>query len=242
MIINCIVTDDEPIARKGICEYIGKTDYLSLIGECEDAIQLSQLLKIEKPDLLFLDIEMPYLSGLDLLSCIQNPPKVIITTAFEKYALKGYEFDVVDYLLKPISYERFRKATDKVYHHIEKESGENANEYIFVKSGKQLKKIFINDILYIESMENYITVYTTSSKEVIYSTLKLFSESLPSDYFLQVHRSYIVNIKHIHSIKKHTLMIANYQIPVARNLRNRVFNIVMNCITHAREQKCERRN
>jgi len=228
MEIKCIVTDDEPIARKGLCGYIEKIDYLSLIGECEDALQLNNLLKTDPPDLLFLDIEMPYLSGLDLLSSIQNPPKVIITSAYEKYALKGYELDVVDYLLKPISFERFMKAVDRVYHLLEKESEKNTNEYIFVKSGKQLKKIFLNEILFIESMENYVNVFTTSSKEVVYSTLKLFSESLPAGQFLQVHRSYVVNIRHIQSIEGNMLHIADYEIPVARNLREQVFNSILN--------------
>jgi DNA-binding LytR/AlgR family response regulator len=228
MEIKCVITDDEPIARKGLCGYIEKIDYLSLIGECEDALQLNTLLKIEQPDLLFLDIEMPYLSGLDLLSNIQNPPKVIITSAYEKYALKGYELDVMDYLLKPISFERFVKSVDKVYHWIEKESAKNTNEYIFVKSDKQLKKIFVEDILFIESMENYINVYTTSSKEMVYSTLKYFLDSLHSDSFLQVHRSYVVNINHIHSIEGNFLHISSHEIPVARNLREQTFNTILN--------------
>jgi DNA-binding LytR/AlgR family response regulator len=228
MKIKCIITDDEPIARKGIRGYIEKIDYLSLIGECEDAVQLNNMLKTEQPDLIFLDIEMPYLSGLDLLSNIQNPPKVIITSAYEKYALKGYELDVTDYLLKPIPFERFVKAVDKVYHLLEKESAKNTNEYIFVKSDKQLKKIFLQDILFVESMENYVNVYTNSSKDVVYSTLKLFLESLPGDRFLQVHRSYVVNTKHIRSIEGNMLHIGAYEIPVARNLRDRVFDIILN--------------
>jgi len=228
MKIKCIVTDDEPIAREGLRGYIEKIEYLSLIGECEDALQLNTLLKTEQPDLLFLDIEMPYLSGLDLLSNIQNPPKVIITSAYEKYALKGYELDVTDYLLKPIPFERFVKAVDKVYHLLEKESVKEANEYIFVKSDKQLKKIFLEDILFIESMENYVNVFTASSKEVVYSTLKLFLESLHSDHFLQVHRSYVVNIRHIQSIEGNTLHVDAYEVPVARNLREQVFNIILN--------------
>ena len=228
MEIKCIVTDDEPIARKGLCGYIEKIDYLSLIGECEDALQLNNLLKTEQPDLLFLDIEMPYLSGLDLLSSIQNPPKVVITSAYEKYALKGYELDVIDYLLKPIPFDRFMKAVDKVYHLMEKESAKNTTEFIFVKSGKQLKKIFIADILFVESMENYVNVFTTSSKEVVYSTLKFFLDSLPSDNFLQVHRSYIVNTKHIQSIEGNVLHIASYEIPIARNLRNQALETILN--------------
>ena len=228
MKIKCIVTDDEPIARKGICGYIEKIDYLILVGECEDALQLNNLLKTQQSDLLFLDIEMPYLSGLDLLSSIQNPPKVIITSAYEKYALKGYELDVVDYLLKPISFERFMKSVDKVYHLLEKESGKNTDEYIFVKSGKQLKKIFLEDILFVESMENYINVFTASSKEIVHSTLKLFLESLPENHFLQVHRSYVVNTQHIQSIEGNILHIGSYEIPIARNLREQVFNIILN--------------
>ena len=227
MKIKCIVTDDEPIARKGLCGYIAKIDYLTLIGECEDALQLNAMLKTEQPDLLFLDIEMPYLSGLDLLSTIKNPPKVIITSAYEQYALKGYELDVVDYLLKPIPFERFLKAVDKIYKLLAKESETNTNEFVFVKSGKQLKKLFLEDILFIESMENYVNVFTNSSKEIVYSTLKLFSESLHSAHFLQVHRSYVVNIKHIHSIEGNTLNIDSYKIPVARNQREKVFNIIL---------------
>ncbi|MDR2234015.1 MAG: LytTR family DNA-binding domain-containing protein, partial [Tannerella sp.] len=156
-----------------------------------------------------------------------NPPKVIITSAYEKYALKGYELDVADYLLKPIPFERFMKAVDKIYHLLERESAVNTDEYIFVKSDKQLKKIFIEDILFVESLENYVTVYTATSKEVVYSTMKLFSGSLPADRFLQVHRSYVVNIRHIKSIEGNTLHVASHEIPVARNLREQVFDVIL---------------
>jgi len=228
MKIKCIVTDDEPFAREGLCDYIKEIDYLKLIGECEDAMQLNALLKVEQPDLIFLDIEMPLLSGLDYLASIQNPPKVIITSAYEKYALKGYELDVVDYLLKPIPFERFMKAVEKVYTILEKETAENSNEYIFVKSDKQLKKILLEDILLIESMENYVTIVTLSSKEIVKSTMKSLLEMLPKGCFLQVHRSYIVNIKYIQSIEGNMLHVASYEIPVARNLREQVFNIILN--------------
>ena len=228
MKIKCIVTDDEPFAREGLCDYIKEIDYLKLIGECEDAMQLNALLKVEQPDLIFLDIELPLLSGLDYLASIQNPPKVIITSAYEKYALKGYELDVADYLLKPISFERFVKAVEKVYHILEKEEEQNSHEYIFVKSDKHLKKILLENILFIESMENYVTIVTLSSKEIVKSTMKSLLEMLPKDCFLQVHRSYIVNIKHIQSIEGNMLHVASYEIPVARNLREQVFNIILN--------------
>lgn len=145
MKIKCIITDDEPIARKGLRSYVDKFPFLTLIGECEDAIQLNTMLKTVQADLIFLDIEMPYLSGLDLLSGIKNPPKVIVVSAYEQYALKGYELDVVDYLLKPVTPERFAKAINKVYNLVEKEteSKDDKSNYIFVKSDKQLKKILL---------------------------------------------------------------------------------------------------
>lgn len=226
--IKCILTDDEPIARKGLRSYIDKVDFLTLAGECEDAIQLNTMLKSVKTDLLFLDIEMPHISGLDFLENLQRPPKVIITTAYEQYALKGYELDVADYLLKPISFDRFLKAVNKIHDLMEKELKNDSDKYIFVKSDKQLKKILLNDILLIESMENYVVIYTALSKEIVYTTLKSMAESLPIPNFIQVHRSYIVNIDHIKSIEGNLLHILNHKIPVARNLREKVFNIILN--------------
>ena len=228
MKIKCIITDDEPIARKGLRSYIEKIDFITLTGECEDAIQLNTMLKTAQPDLLFLDIEMPHISGLELLSSIHNPPKVIIISAYEQYALKGYELDVVDYLLKPVSFERFLKAVNKVHDLLEKEMKNTGEKYVFVKSDKQLKKILLREILFIESMENYITIYTTSSKEIVYTTLKHMLDSLPGENFLQVHRSYIANIEHIKSIEGNLLNIGTHKIPVARNLRDKVFNIILN--------------
>lgn len=228
MEIKCIITDDEPIARKGLRSYIEKIDFLTLTGECEDAIQLNTMLKTAQPDLLFLDIEMPHISGIELLSSIHNPPKVIIISAYEQYALKGYELDVVDYLLKPVSFERFLKAVNKVHDLLEKETKNTGEKYVFVKSDKQLKKILLKEILFIESMENYITIYTTSSKEIVYTTLKHMLDSLPGENFLQVHRSYITNIEHIKSIEGNLLNIGIHKVPVARNLRDKVFDIILN--------------
>ncbi len=226
--IKCIITDDEPIARKGLKSYVEKIDFLTLIGECEDAMQLNTLLKTTQPDLLFLDIQMPHISGLDFLSTIHHPPKVIITSAYEQYALKGYELDVTDYLLKPIPFERFVKAVNKVYNLIQKESAINKEKYVFVKSDKQLKKIILQDILFIESMENYVIIHTLTSKEIVYTTLKKMLESLPADKFLQVHRSHIINIDHVNSIEGNQLIIGTYKIPVARNLREEVYKIILN--------------
>jgi len=227
MQIKCVITDDEPLARKGLRSYIQKIDFLTLVGECEDGIQLNGLLKTEKPDLIFLDIEMPHLSGLELLASILNPPKVIIISAYEQYALKGYELDVVDYLLKPVNFDRFLKAVNKAHSLLEKDTHKNGPDFIFVKSNKQFRKIMLQEILFIESMENYIAIYTISGKNIIYTTLKQISESLPNDNFLQVHRSYIVNKNQVKYITGNMLEIDTYKIPVSRNFRERVFNILL---------------
>lgn len=228
MEIKCIITDDEPIARKGLKSYVEKIDFLTLIGECENALQLNSLLKTEKTDLLFLDIEMPLLSGLDFLDSLQHPPKVILTTAYEQYALKGYELDVVDYLLKPITFERFVKAVNKAADLFEKVAKTNEEAYIFVRSDKQYKKIFLDDILFLESMDNYVIIYTPDSKEIIHGTLKSILDSLPDNCFLQVHRSYVVNLKHIRSIEGNQLLVGSHKVTVARNLREEVYKIILN--------------
>lgn len=223
MKIKCIITDDEPVAREGLQSYVEKVDFLALTGVCEDAIQLNTLLKTEQSDLLFLDIEMPYLSGLDLLATLSNPPKVIITSAYEQYALKGYELDVTDYLLKPISFERFLKAVNKVHDLLQKETAPAAEEFLFVKSDKQMKKVFLKDILFIEGLENYICIYTASDKILVHSTMKNIYNSLPESDFIQTHRSFIVNIHHVSLIEGNILNIAGHEIPVARNYREMVF-------------------
>lgn len=227
MKIKCIITDDEPVAREGLQSYVEKVDFLALTGVCEDAIQLNTLLKTEQPDLLFLDIEMPYLSGLDLLATLSNPPKVIITSAYEQYALKGYELDVTDYLLKPISFERFLKAVNKVHDLLQKETAPAAEGFLFVKSDKQMKKVFLKDILFIEGLENYICIYTPSDKILVHSTMKNIYNSLPESDFIQTHRSFIVNIHHVSLIEGNILNIAGHEIPVARNYRETVFTRII---------------
>ncbi len=226
MQIKCIITDDEPVARKGLRGYIEKVDFLTLIGECEDAIQLNTMLKTRQTDLIFLDIEMPDMTGLELLSNLTNPPKVIIVSAYEQYALKGYEFDVVDYLLKPVSFDRFLKSVNRVHDLLQKEQ-KNDIDHIFVKSDKQLKKLLFKDILFIESMENYVIIQTASSKEIVYTTLKQLYESLPQDIFQQVHRSYIVNINQVSAIDGNQLNIHSHKIPVGKNFRDEIYNLLL---------------
>lgn len=198
-----------------------------MTGECENALQLNELLKKEQPELLFMDIEMPYINGIDFLSGIRNPPKVIITSAYEQYALKGYELNVTDYLLKPISFDRFLKAVNRVHELLQKEQESTPEPYLLVKTDKLLKKVTIQDILFIESMGNYVLIHTSSSKEITYSPLKSLLEFLPDNLFIQVHRSYIVQTSKVQAIEGNMLIIGTHKIPIARNLRDEVLNALL---------------
>ena len=226
--ISCIITDDEPIARKGLQGYISKVNFLSLTGVCEDALQLNELLKQQPADLLFLDIEMPYLSGIDFLKNATNPPRVIFTTAYDQYALKGYELDVLDYLLKPISFERFLKSANKAYDYFRLQQVVETADYLFVKTDNRLEKIVYADILFAEAMENYVGIYTAERKLIIHSTLKALQESLPGGKFIQPHKSYLVNLDAIRAIEGNILHILQYQVPVSKYLKDAVMEKIIN--------------
>ena len=226
--IKCIITDDEPLARKGLQGYIEKIDFLQLTGVCEDAIQLNSLLKQQSTDLLFLDIEMPYVTGIDFLKNTPQPPKVIFTTAYEQYAIKGYELDVLDYLLKPISFERFLKAANKAYDYF---AGTNAQEasYLFIKTDNKLEKVNLEELLFVEAMENYVALYTADKKMITHSTLKALQEKLPGAQFIQPHKSYLVNIQCIQSIEGNILHIGGkYQIPISKYQKDEVMERIVN--------------
>jgi DNA-binding LytR/AlgR family response regulator len=227
MKIKCIITDDEPVARKGLLGYIEKIDFLELVAVCEDAVQLNSVLKQQPADLLFLDIEMPYVTGIDFLKNTSNPPKVIFTTAYEKYAIQGYELDVLDYLLKPISFDRFLKAANKAFDFF-KADQKNNDSYVFVKTESKLEKVSFSDILFVEAMENYVAIYLADKKLIIHSTLKALSETLPADYFLQPHKSYLVNINAIQSIEGNILHILSYQVPVSKYQKEEVMERIIN--------------
>src|SRR6201996_4379357 len=164
--ITCVITDDEPFARKGLQGYIEKIGFFDLKGVCEDALQLSDLLQKEPVDLIFLDIQMPHITGVEFLRALRNPPKVIFTTAYQQYAIEGFELDVMDYLLKPIPYERFLKAAWKArdYFELYREQNDLLVPYLFAKANGKLEKILFEDILVIEGMENYVAVYLENKK------------------------------------------------------------------------------
>lgn len=226
MTIKCIITDDEPLARKGLQGYVGKINFLELVAVCEDAVQLSSVLKQQEIDLLFLDIEMPYINGIDFLKSTFKTPKVILTTAYEKYALQGYELDVLDYLLKPISFERFLKASNKAFDYFNA-AEKKADEYFFVKTGSRLEKVIFNEILFVEALENYVSIHLINKKLIIHSTLKGILESLPGDTFIQTHKSYIVNKNAIKSIEGNILNVFTYQVPVSKYLKEEVMKKIL---------------
>ncbi|MBP1640517.1 MAG: two-component system response regulator protein [Bacteroidetes bacterium] len=226
--LRCVITDDEPMARKGLQGYVEKLDFLELVAVCEDAIQLSNVLKQQPVDLLFLDIEMPYISGVELLSGLTDPPKVIIVSAYEQYALKGYELDVTDYLLKPVSFERFLKAVNKVYDQVVKPTTVGTEpQFVFVKTTQKMEKVFFRDILFVEGMENYVSIQTSSGKVVTHITLSLFLRMLPATHFVQCHKSYVVNLDKVFALEGNLLHIDAYKIPISRTYKNDVLAVLL---------------
>src|ERR1700761_7346517 len=227
--IKCIITDDEPFARKGLQGYISQIDFLDLKGVCENAIELNSLLKKEPVDLLFLDIEMPYLTGIEFLKQLASPPRVIFTTAYEKYALQGFELEVLDYLLKPISFDRFLKAANKAFDYFRQQQSPSAGEdYIFVKADNRLEKIAFAEILFAEALENYVAIYTKEKKIITHLTLKMLQEKLPAAAFVQPHKSYIVAIDKINSIEGNILHITTFQVPISKYQKDEIMEKIVN--------------
>jgi DNA-binding LytR/AlgR family response regulator len=225
MKLTCMITHDEPVARKGLASYVQRTPSLQLMGECEDTTQLTAALRQTRVDLLFLDIEMPFRSGIEWLQETPQSPKVIITTAYENYALQGFELDVLDYLLKPVSFERFSKAVSKAmdYFNATKQSHP---EYIFIKADGRLEKIFFQQILFIQAAENYIIIQTASKKWMTHSTLKSFLEKLPSS-FIQTHKSWVVNIPLVSAVQGNTVYCGTHAVPVSKYMREDVMRQII---------------
>ncbi len=225
--ITCIALDDEPLALGLIVSYIKKTPFLKLCGEFDNPLDAMEFLEEHQVQLLFLDIQMPDLTGINFAHVLDKKYKIIFTTAYAKYALEGFQVEALDYLLKPISYEMFLKTADrakKYFDLIDKvEIAQNDlhikadKEYLFVKADHQLKKVNYKDIIYFEGLKDYIKLYLKSSgKPVIFhATLKSIEEKLPSDIFMRTHRSYIVNLENIQTIEKYMIFYGNKYVPVS---------------------------
>lgn len=232
MKLNCLVVDDEPLARKGMVEYIREIDFLALAGECTNAAEAETAVNKGGIDLILLDVQMPGVSGLELLRTMKQPPMVIITTAFTEYALEGYELDVMDYLVKPIPLDRFLKAVHKArdFHSLQKGVHQPANpstDYFFVKSNGKFERIFFNDILFVEAMQNYVIIHLPGQKLVVYKTLSGLDAELPKAQFMKVHKSFIVSIDKVTTIDDHFLIIKQHRVPVSRSMKEEVWKRIM---------------
>src|SRR6478672_5899633 len=228
MKLNCIIVDDEPVARNLLEEYIKDIDFFQLIGKAENPLKANVLLNNNKIDLMFLDINMPKMSGIEFLRTSTTLPLTILTTAYTEYAIEGFELDVLDYLVKPFSFERFLKACNKAKEYFElqssftdKKTTENAS-YFFVKCDGKIEKIFYDELLYVEAMLNYVILHTETRKMIVYLTVKGISEQLPVGKFLKVHKSYIVNTSKIKNIEGNEINLGSAKVTISQNLHDTV--------------------
>ncbi len=215
---RCIIVDDEPLARELLAGYIEQLPNLRCVAVCQSALQAFTVLHEQQVDLMFLDIQMPGITGLNFLKSIKNPPKVIFTTAYMEHAVEAFELEAIDYLLKPITLERFIKAVQKVSpkkeEHAEAASKNNDNNYIFLKVDKRLVKIDHAEIIYSESLGDYIKVFTTTHTHVTYLTMNKLEDLLPAHKFARIHRSFIINLDHIQYVEGNFIRINNNDLPI----------------------------
>jgi len=232
MKLKCIIVDDEPIARKLLQEYIEETDFMELTGVAENPLKATGIINSLKPDLIFLDINMPKMSGMEFLRSVPNLPMVIMTTAYGQYALDGFEMAVIDYLVKPFSLERFLKATQKALElKLLKENKPLKKpaiaDHFFVKCDGKIEKVLFNELLYVEAMANYIVLLTTNDKLIVYLTIKGILEKLPPEQFLQVHKSYVVNTGKINRIEGNMLHLGETKITMGQSFAEEAISKIL---------------
>jgi two-component system, LytTR family, response regulator len=226
--LTCVIVDDEPLARQLLTEYVRKIPYLALVEVCANPLTAMEVLRRQPVDLLFLDIQMPEITGLTLLKVLQQKPLVVLTTAYSEYALESYELDVVDYLLKPISFDRFLRAVEKAGRlkaatvpppPAPSPAKEAPQPYIFVKDGTKLVKIRLADILYVEGLKDYVAIHTRQQKIVTLQRLKNLETQLPADQFIRIHHSYIVGLEGIDSVYKDKVQVGKVFLPISETYR-----------------------
>ncbi len=239
MKINCVAIDDEPLALDIISEYCNNISYLNLLGTFTSPVESMDFIKSNKIDLLFLDIQMEQLTGIQLLNVIKSKPLVIFTTAYDSFAMIGYELDVVDYLLKPISFERFLKAVNKAYEKLQPEkslSNEKMqvppefikHDYFFVKTDFKMQKINFNDVLYVEGQSDYLKIVTEKERFMTLMNFKKIEEILPEEIFVRVHKSYIVSLPRIEFVERNRIKIKDQLIPISESYRTQFFKAIEN--------------
>ncbi len=228
MVINCIIIDDEPLARAGLKEYITDIDFFNLLGEFDNALAATEIIGSGKVHLLFLDIQMPKITGIDFFKMLAHPPAVIFTTAYPQYALDGFEVNALDYLVKPVSFDRFYKAALKAKEFFGPKSHDKTGvqdttpAYFFIKADNSLVKIMYDDVLFVEALQNYVTIYTSTKKYISYLTFKSVEEYLPGDVFIKVHKSFIIAANRVDSIDGNEIRIGQHRIPISRTLKEEV--------------------
>lgn len=212
--MNCLIVDDEEMSRATIEHFVKKIPHLSIVGLCADAIEASEYMLAHKIDLVFLDIEMPEISGLEFASNLRGDTSVILITSKKEYAVDAFEQNVVDYLVKPVDFNRFLKAVSKVKQKEGKSAPSVKDDEIFIKSGNKIIKVKLSEIRYIQAMADYAVIHCEGKKHIIYSTMKLLDKKLPSDKFARIHRSYIVNIQKINQIEDLKVNIGDALLPI----------------------------
>jgi DNA-binding LytR/AlgR family response regulator len=230
MKLKCFIIDDEPLARKGLKEYIGEIDFLELAGEADNPLKAAEKMSQHTDlQLLFLDIQMPKLSGLEFLRSASLSIPVIITTAYPQYALDGFELNALDYLVKPVSFDRFYRSAlrAKEYYEVREQNKQEdapGNDHFFIKADNKLIRIFFRDVLFAEALQNYVVIQTTTKKYITYLTFKAIEEYLPETGFLKTHKSFIVAKDKIDSIEGNNIRVGAFDIPVSRNLKDEVMD------------------
>lgn len=230
--IKCIIVEDESLAQDVLISHLKKSERFELVAICNNAIEAKAALEKYEVDLMFLDIQLPGMTGLHFLHSLQNPPLVVLTTAYAEYALESYEFNVIDYLLKPISYERFSKTINKIadgrlFSQAAKEKDEAPGDHIFIKSNSKFFRVNFSEILFVEGMRDYLKIHTADYKLVTHQTMNEMEELLPSNRFMRVHRSYIISIAAIKSVSGNTIEIGSVAIPVGINYKEKVMQKIV---------------
>jgi DNA-binding LytR/AlgR family response regulator len=229
--MNCLIVDDEPLAIDLIVDFVKKVPFLNLLGTCKNAIEANEKIHKNKVDLLFLDIQMPNLSGIQLMHSLEKKPLVIFTTAYSEYAVESYDLNAIDYLLKPFTFERFLKAVNKAYSLYdnnetklsEQLTNKKSDKFIFINADYKKVKINLDDILYIEGLSDYIKIYAGDKPILTLQSLKTMEEKLPEEQFIRVHRSFIVSLKKIESIQRNRIIIGKKRIPVGDNYKEEFY-------------------
>ena len=233
MKIKCLLVDDEPLAIKLIENHISKIERLEVAATCNNAVKAFEILNTQKIDLLFLDIKMPNITGIDFLKTIKKPPKTIFTTAYREYAIESYDLEVVDYLLKPITFERFFKSVDRFLRaqneNKQKVKKIEEKDFLLLKSGNKFHKVFINDILYIESLKDYIKVHVLGEKTIVAKyKISDIEEELKEECFLRIHRSYIINTNKIKAFTANDIEVEGYEISIGASYKEKVISFLNN--------------